>query len=230
MHVVSWAAATTYTTGAPIEEGTTVEYTVYWSSDPWLAPDSQHVLVDSTATRSVSFDPTAEGMSDYQTVYFAVKTVLGTGQESILSDAVAWNPPSAQTTSVVPLAPEDLGITSVATSPSEETWEVSWAPVTKDTNGAPIDSQSVRYTLYWTTDAALSPASLATIASSVAGTSCDFDPYAVGMERNQRVFFAARAVRTTGEGSSLSAALSWRVSNKGPGAPGNGRMTKGNKK
>lgn len=222
---VTWTAVTTYTTGAPIEEGATIEYTVYWSNDPWLPADTLRLLVDSTTALSATFDPTAEGMTDYQTIYFAVKTVLNTGQESVLSDTVAWNPPAPETTSALPLAPEGLGITEIATSTSGGMWEVSWAPVTKDTSGAPIASNSLRYTLYWTTDASLSPGSLATIASSIPGTACDFDPDAVGMKKNQRVFFTARAALSAGDESALSAALSWRVSNNGPGAPRNGRLT-----
>jgi len=40
------------------------------------------------------------------------------------------------------------------------------------------------------------------------------------------VYFAAKAVVDTGEESALSAALSWSVSNKGPGRPSNGRVVR----
>lgn len=221
---LSWNAVTTYTDGTPIEAGKTVQYTACWSNDPWLAADTLRTLVSQTTATSFTFDPAAQGMSDYQTIYFTVKSVLTTGEESELSDILPWTPPPATVSAGVPMAPETLGITNIATSTSAGTWELFWDPVTKDTNGATIDGNTVRYTLYWTTDAGLSPASLTPLASSIAETSVAFDPFAVGMSKNQRVFFAARTVLTTGEESALSAFLSWRVSNKGPGAPGNGRM------
>jgi hypothetical protein len=61
-------------------------------------------------------------------------------------------------------------------------------------------------------------------------TSLTFDPAASGMTGGQRVYFAAKAVLDTGEESTLSSSLSWSVSNKGPGAPKNGRLSKRNKK
>jgi hypothetical protein len=109
-------------------------------------------------------------------------------------------------------------------SPSSKTWKLFWDPVTKYANGTTIEGETVQYTLYWTTDAGLSLVSLTPLASSITETSFTFDPAAAGMTKNQRVFFTAKTVLGTGEESGLSASLSWRVSNKGPGAPGNGRM------
>jgi len=227
---LSWNAVTSYTDGTPIEGGKTVNYTVCWSNDPWLAADTLRTLVSSTTATSSAFDPAAEGMSDYQTIYFAVKSVLSTGEESTLSDVLPWNPPSTTVAAGIPMAPANLGMTNLSTSTSAGTLELFWDPVSKDTNGTTIDGNTVRYTLYWTTDAGLSPASLTPVASSITETSVAFDPAAVGMQNNQRVFFAARTVLTTGEESALSASLSWRMSNKGPGAPSNGRMVRRNKK
>jgi hypothetical protein len=88
----------------------------------------------------------------------------------------------------------------------------------------------VRYAIFWTADAGLSTASLTPLASSTTQTSLTFDPAASGMTGDQRVYFAVRSVLDTGEESALSAALSWRVSNQGPGTPGNGRIVRKNKK
>lgn len=230
---LSWNPVTTYTNGTPIEPGRTVSYTVCWSNDPWLAADTLRTLVSSITATSTTFDPVAEEMVNYQTIYFTVKTVLTTGEESALSAALPFVPPAADAVpspdpptepSGKPIPPATLGITRAAKTPSLTTWQLFWDPVTEYTNGVTIDGETVQYTLYWTTDAGLSLASLTPLASSIAETSFMFDPDAAGMTKNQRVFFAAKTVLGTGEESALSAALSWRVWNKGPGAPGNGRL------
>ena len=227
---LSWDAVTTYTDGTPIEAGETVNYTVCWSNDPWLAADTLRTMVSSTTATSAAFDPAAQGMSDYQTVYFTVKAVVSAEDESAFSDALPWNPPPAPGSAGVPMAPTTPGITNVSASTSEGTWKLFWDPVTKDTNGNTIEGDTVRYTLYWTTDAALSPASLRMLAPPITETSFLFDPPAVGINGNKKVFFTAKTVLTTGEESALSAALYWLASYKGPGTPTNGRMVRKNKK
>lgn len=221
---LSWDPVTTYTDGTPIESGKTVKYTVCWSNDPWLAADTLRTLVSSTTTNFATFDPASQKMSDYNTIYFSVKSVLSTGEESAFSDVLPWDPPPATVSPGVPMAPSNLGIANRSTSTSGGTWELFWDSVTRNTNGTAIDGSTVRYTVYWTTDAGLSPASLSTLASSIAGTSFAFDTASLALQKNQRVYFTARTVLTTGGESALSASLSWRASNKGPGAPGNGRM------
>jgi hypothetical protein len=235
---LSWNAVTTYTDGTSIEPGKTVKYTVCWTNDPWVAADTLRTLVSSTTATSTTFDPAAEEMIDYQRIYFSVKTVLSTGEESALSAALPYDPLTAPADpppdpptepSGKPIAPANLGITRASNTPSLMTWQIFWDPVTKYSNGVTIEGETVQYTLYWTTDAGLSLASLTPLASSITETSFTFDPAAAGMTKNQRVFFAAKTVLGTREESALSAALSWRVSNKGPGAPGNGRMIGRNK-
>ena len=226
---LSWGAVTTYTDGTPIEAENTASYTVCWSNDPWLAADTLRTLVSSTTATSTTFDPAAEEMVNYQTIYLTVKTMLNTGEESAFSAALPYDPPTAPTAPPTdppggPIAPVILGITMASNSPSSNTWQLFWDPVTKDTNGTTIEGKTVQYTLYWTTDAGLSLVSLTPLSSPITETSFTFDPAAAGMTKNQRVFFAARSVLGAGEESALSAALSWRVSNMGPGAPGNGRM------
>jgi hypothetical protein len=227
-HQLTWSAVTTYTDGTPIEVGQTVNYKAYWTQDPWLATETLHPLVSSTTATSVSFDPATEGMTGYQKVYFTVKTVVGTGTESIFSDALPWYPPAAITGA--PSAPSRLGITRVATSTPLGTWQLSWGSVTTYVDGTPIQGKAVRYAIFWTADAGLSTSSLTPLGSSTMETSLTFDPAASGMTGGQRVYFAAKAVLDTGEESALSSALSWNVSNKGPGAPKNGRLSKRNKK
>jgi hypothetical protein len=90
---VSWNPVTTYTDGTSIEAGKTVNYTLYWTTDSGLG--SLHAIVTSLAATSTTFDPDAQGMTRGGTVYFSAKTVLSTGEESVLSPAYAW---------VVPLA------------------------------------------------------------------------------------------------------------------------------
>ncbi|HJX14829.1 MAG TPA: hypothetical protein VJ386_03785 [Candidatus Deferrimicrobiaceae bacterium] len=225
---LAWSAVTTYTDGSQIEAGQTVSYKAYWTQDPWLAAETLRPLVSSTTATSATFDPASEGMVGYQAVYFTVKTVVGTGTESTFSAALPWTPPPA--IPGAPSAPADLGITRIGTSTPSGTWQLSWGPVTTYANGTPIQGKTVRYAIFWTADAGLSTASLSSLASSTSETSLTFDPAASGMTGGQRVYFAAKAVLDTGEESALSAALSWSVSNKGPGAPGNGRIVRKNKK
>jgi len=101
---------------------------------------------------------------------------------------------------------------AVTPSAFAETRTVSWAPVTTYTDNTPIEAGvTVNYTAYWSTDAALSLASLHTIASSSAQTSATFDPDLQAMTRGQTVYFTAKAVLDTGEESTLTPAYSWVV-------------------
>ncbi len=112
-----------------------------------------------------------------------------------------------------------------------ETRQLSWGPVTTYTDGTPIEAENtVSYRVCWANDPGFAAGTVHTLVSSTTATSATFDPAAVGMTKNQRVFFTAKTVLGTGEESALSAALSWRASSTGPGAPGNGRMVKRNKK
>jgi hypothetical protein len=106
-----------------------------------------------------------------------------------------------------------VGILAVLATPAfAETRTISWDPVTTYTDNTPIEAgKTVSYTAYWTTDAALSLASLHTIGSSLATTSTTFDPTVQGMTRGGTVYFTAKAVLNTGEESALSPAYSWVV-------------------
>ena len=231
---LSWNAVTNYTNGTPIEAENTVSYTACWSNDPWLAADTLRPLVSSTTATSATFDPAAGEMVNFQTIYFTVKTMLSTGEESIFSAALPYDPAPAPTDpppaptdpptdpSGGLIAPANLGIAVASNSPSTKTWQLFWDPVTIYRNGTTVEGETVQYKLYWTTDAGLSPGSLTLLGSST-DTSFTFDTDAAGMIKNERIYFAAKSVLGNEE-SALSAALSWRVSNKGPGAPGQGRL------
>ena len=195
---LSWDAVTTYTDGSPVETWKNVNYTVYWSNDPWLALDTLHTLVPSTPNTSVTFDPAAGEMSSYQMVYFAIRSVLSTGEESVLSDAMPYSPLPPTVTTVVPMPPGNLGITYVSTTGSSGTWKLIWDPSSEDGNGNPIQANTVSYTLYWTTDASLPPESLTILSSSIAETFFEFDSAELGIKGEQRIFFAAKTVLTTG--------------------------------
>lgn len=108
-----------------------------------------------------------------------------------------------------------------------ETWQLTWDPVTTYTDGTAFEAgKTVTYTAYWTTDSTLSAASLRNIASSVSTTSTSFDPIVAGMTRGQTVYFTAKSILNSGEQSALSAAFTWVVPNKNPGAPANMRIIK----
>lgn len=227
---LSWDAVTTYADGTPIETWKNVTYTVYWSNDPWLTADTLRTLVPTTPTTSVAFDPSAGEMSGYEMVYFSIRSVLNTGEESVLSDAMPYSPLPPADTTVVPMPPDSLGITYVSANGSSGTWKLTWDPPSKDTYGNPIQESTVSYTLYWTTDAALPPESLTILSSSIVDTFYEFDPAGLGINKKQRVFFAAKTVLPTGEESALSGPVSIRLSNTAPGAPRNGRAVKKNRK
>jgi len=224
---ISWDAVTTYTDGTLIGTGKTILYAVYWTPDIWLEGGSLHPIGSPTSATSLSFDSEVAGMTGYQTVYFTVKTVLDTGEDSSFSEAFAWDVPiDAGIALETPIAPENMVVTD-----SSGTDNLSWEPTTRYKNGKPIESgKKVYYDIYWTTDPQLSSDSLTPLSSSTESTSITFDPLASGMKRNNRVYFTGKSKLSTGEESSLSPGISWKVSNSGPSAPSNGRMVRKNKK
>ena len=224
---ISWDAVTTYTDGTLIGTGKAIQYTVYWTPDIWLEGGSLHPIGSPTSATSLSFDSELAGMTGYQTVYFTVKAVLGTGEDSSFSGAFAWDVPvDGEIAPETPIAPENMVVTD-----SSGTDNLSWEPTTRYKNGKSIESgKKVSYDIYWTTDPELSSDSLTPLSSSTESTSITFDPSASGMKRNQRVYFTGKSKLSTGEESSLSSGISWRVSNSGPSSPSNGRVSRKNKK
>jgi len=87
---LSWDAVTTYSNGEPLDAGSTVLYNVYWTRDPSLADDNLVLLATSTYATQVDFQPLSLGMTRQERVYFALRTSLGSGDPSALSDYLPW--------------------------------------------------------------------------------------------------------------------------------------------
>jgi hypothetical protein len=114
----------------------------------------------------------------------------------------------------------------LASVASAETYQLSWDPVTQYTDGSAIESSvTVMYTVFWTTDSTLA-SGLKTLASSITTASTTFDPAVEGMPRGGVVYFTAKTVLSTGEGSVLSDPYPWTASNKKPHPPGQLKIKK----
>jgi hypothetical protein len=114
-----------------------------------------------------------------------------------------------------------LALTLTAIPAFAESYTVSWNPVSTYSDGSAFEAgKTVTYTVYWTTDASLSAASLKAIASSTAATSATFDPTVAGMTRGNTAYFTVKSILNTGEESALAAGVAWVVPKKTPGTPG----------
>jgi hypothetical protein len=108
-----------------------------------------------------------------------------------------------------------------------ESYTVAWNPVTSYSDGTPLESgKSVSYTVYWSTDPSLSPASLKPIAAGTAKTSATFDPNVTAMKRGTTVYFTAKSTLSSGEESPLMAGVAWPVPRRAPGTPGGSKIIK----
>jgi len=86
---LGWDPVTLYMDGTPI--GTvSVSYSAYWTTDETLTVGTLRALASSIPGTSVTFDPAAEGMVHNQRVYLTAKAILGTGQQSPLSEGLTW--------------------------------------------------------------------------------------------------------------------------------------------
>ena len=213
---VNESSTATYTATGTWDNGTTAAISPTWSvSTSYASISAGGVLTAAMVTSDQAVTVTAS---------YGGKT--GTKSVTIV------NVPGA-----APAAPGNIGITgpmssvspsSVSpSSVSPEIYQLSWDPVTTNWNGAPIDSgRTVRYSVYWTDDPALSAGSLRQLASLIPGTVLDFDPSANLMAKNQVVYITVRAILDTGDESSLAPSLTWRVENMGPGPPARGKIFK----
>jgi hypothetical protein len=120
--------------------------------------------------------------------------------------------------------PQNVAITGPVASSPARIFRLGWDPVSSYADGTPIPAGSARYTAYWSTDSSLSSGTLKPLASSIAGTSVDFDPAATGMITDQRVYFTAIVTTTSGAQSPLATGVSWVVLNPGPAAPTGGTI------
>jgi hypothetical protein len=126
----------------------------------------------------------------------------------------------------VPAAPMNIILSGPVQALPTKLFTMGWDPVTSYLDGSPIGATTIRYSAYWTTDAALPVGTLHTLANSISETSVTFDPVAEGMAQNQRVYLAARAVLASGGQSALSEGLSWVAINDGPVPPANATIIK----
>ena len=203
---VNESATGTYTATATWDNGTKSAVTPTWNEN------------SSYATISAGGLLTASAVTSNQTVTVTATYGGKTATMSVTIVDVLASPPSA---------PKNIGISGPVTLRPAETWRIGWDPVDTYADGTPLASgYAVRYTAYWTDDPALSPASLRTLASSISGTSLDFDPTVDKMLKNQEIFLTVQAFLDTGDSSSLSEGIPWRVSNAGPGSPAKGKITK----
>jgi len=206
----------TYTATGTWDNGTTAAISPTWSENSTYATIGTGGLLTASAVTS----------NQPATVTATYGGRTGTMSLTIVDVAGA-----------APAAPRNIGIAdpiaSVSTpsvsapSVSTEIWRINWDSVTTTWDGTPIDPvRTVRYTAYWTDNPALSAGSLRTLASSISGTTLDFDPSANQMTKNQVVYLTVRATLDTGEQSSLATSLTWRVENAGPVPPAKGRIVK----
>ncbi len=196
----------TYSARGTWDNGSTVAIIPTWSENSSYATiSSGGVLTASSVTSNQSVTVTAS---------YGGRT--GTASISIV-DVPA----------TVPAAARNIGITGPIISGSNLVWRLAWAPVTTYTNGAPIEGgRTVRYTVYWSDDPALSPASLRQVAPLVTTTAVDFNPVTLGMPVNVPAWLTVKTVLDDGTPSSLGAAVEWVVANAGPTAPAAGSIQK----
>ncbi|HEY6014444.1 MAG TPA: hypothetical protein VIU37_10565 [Candidatus Limnocylindrales bacterium] len=197
----------TYAATATWSDNTTTAVTPVWSEN------------SAYATISAGGVLTASAVTSSQPVTVSASYTSG-GVTRTASQAVTIvDVPATQ-----PSPPQNIQVSGpVSTFPSR-IFRLSWDPVTTYGDGTPIAGAAVSYTAYWTTDPALSSATLQQLAQPTTATSVDFDPAADGIATNTRVYLAARAAVSPGQQSPLSGAVSWMASNSGPDAPANGRI------
>ena len=195
-----------YTATGTWDNGTTAAITPTWSvSTTYATIGTGGVLTAATVTSN-------------QTVTVTATYGGRTGTMSVTIVDVAGLPPAA---------PKNMGISGPISSGATEVWRIAWDPVTTYANDAPLEAgRTVRYTVYWTDDPALSAGSLRQLASSISATSVDFDPVARQMPVNQPAYLTAGSVLDNGDPSSLAASIEWVVANAGPVPPVGGKIIK----
>lgn len=198
----------TYTASATWDNGATAAIGPTWSvSSPYAGIGSGGLLKASAVT------------TDQVVTVSASYTSGGVTKTAMKSVTIA------DVASVAPAAPKSVGIGGPTSSAVADTWRLEWEPVTTNRDGTPLDpGRTVSYAAYWTDDPALASGSLRTLASSISGTTFEFAPSAHQMTKNAVVHLAVRAILDTGDPSSLSPSLVWRVENVGPVPPVQGKI------
>ncbi|MCP2500339.1 MAG: hypothetical protein NCA08_02040 [Deltaproteobacteria bacterium] len=188
-----------YTATGTWDNGTTAAISPTWTEDSTYATiTSGGVLTASAVTAN-------------QTV--TVTATYG-GRTGTMSVTIVDAPGTA------PAAAKNIGITGPISSGTAQVWRLAWDPVTTYANNAPFEAgRTVRYTVYWTDDPALSAGSLRQLASSVSTTAVEFNPVAQQMPVNRPAWLTVRSVLDTGTASTLAASIEWVVANTGPTPP-----------
>ena len=203
---VNEGATGTYTATGTWDNGTTAAISPTWSEN------------SAYATISAGGVLTASAVTSNQVATVTATYGGRTGTMSVTIVDVPGTPPAA---------PKNIGISGPISSGPSELWRVTWDPVTTHADGSPLDpGRTVRYSVYWTDDPALTPGSLKLLASSLPGNAADFDPLGYPMVRNQLIYLTAQSILDTGEPSSLSASIEWVVANAGPAPPVGGQIIK----
>jgi hypothetical protein len=197
----------TYTATATWSDGTNTSVTPAWSVSPttYASISSGGVLTTLavTANQAVTVTATYGGRTGTRTV--TIVDVPGTA----------------------PAAPKNIGISGPISSGATELWQLNWDPVTTYADDSPLaPGRTVRYTVYWTDDPALTAGSLKLLASSVSANTVEFDPLGYPMVKNQVIYLTAQSFLDTGEQSSLAASIEWVVANAGPAPPRGGQIIK----
>ena len=196
----------TYTATGTWDNGTTAAISPTWSEN------------SSYATISTGGVLTAAAVTSNQTVTVTASYGGRTGTLSVTIVDVPGPPPAA---------PKNIGITGPISSGVSEVWRIAWDPVTTYADDAPLEpGRTVRYSVYWTDDPALTAGSLRLLASSITAARVDFDPLAYAMVKNQVIYLTAQTILDSADPSSLSASLEWVVANAGPVAPTGGAIIK----
>jgi len=196
----------TYTATGTWDNGTTAAISPAWS------------VSTSFATFGTGGVLTAATVASNQTVTVTATYGGRIGTMSVAIVDVAGLPPAV---------PKNMGITGPVSTGATEVWRIAWDPVTTYENDAPLEAgRTVRYTVYWTSDPALSAGSLRQLATLISATTVDFDPVARQMPVNQPTYLTVQSVLENGDPSSLSASIEWVVANAGPVPPVDGKIIK----
>jgi hypothetical protein len=197
-----------------VNEGGTATYTATgtWDNGTTAAISPTWSVSASYASISAGGSLTASAVTSNQTV--TVTAAYG-GRTGTMSVTIVDAPGTA------PAAAKNIGITGPISSGTAQVWRLAWDPVTTYANSAPLEAgRTVRYTVYWTDDPALSAASLRQLAPLISTTTVEFNPVAQQMPVNQPAYLTVRSVLDTGTASPLADSIEWVVANPGtpPGA------------
>ena len=196
---VNEGGTATYTATGRWDDGTTAAISPTWTENSTYATiTSGGVLTASAVTANQTVTVTATYGGRTGTMSVTIVDAPGT----------------------VPAAAKNIRIAGPISSGSAQVWNLAWDPVTTYANDAPLEAgRTVRYTVYWTDDPALSAGSLRQLASSVSTTAVEFNPVAQQMPVNRPAWLTVRSVLDTGTTSTLAASIEWVVANTGPTPP-----------